>query len=313
MSSASYVAGRLAQMIPTLLLVVVLIFFLVHLLPGDPAVALMGERATPDSIERMRRVMGLDRPLLAQFWIYLRHIVSGDFGQSLLLRIPVSRLILQRLPVTLMLIAMSSLLAILISVPLALIAALRQGGLLDLILRAIFQVGLSMPVFYVGLVLLIVLSAGLRWFPVGGFGENFLEDLYHLILPALTLAFSLSAILMRNLRASLIEVLNAEYVTFATAKGLRRRLILTRHVLRNAAISTVTLFGLHIGSAVGGAVITETVFGIPGVGRLMVDSIFGRDYQVVQGLTLTIAILVSLIFLAVDLVQAWLDPRISRG
>ncbi|MGH7154091.1 MAG: ABC transporter permease [Acetobacteraceae bacterium] len=313
MSSASYIAGRLAQMIPTLILVVVLVFFLVHLLPGDPAVALMGERATPDAIERMRRVMGLDRPLPTQFVIYVRHLAAGDFGNSLLLRIPVSSLILQRLPVTLMLVAMSSLLAILIAVPLALIAALRQGGSVDLTLRSVFQVWLSMPVFYLGLVLLIVFAARLRWFPVGGFGQNLPDDLYHMVLPAFTLAFSFAAILMRNLRASLIEVLNAEYVTFATAKGLRRRLVLLRHVMRNAAISTVTLFGLNIGSAVGGAVITETVFGIPGVGRLMVDSIFGRDYQVVQGLTFTIAVFVSLIFLAVDLVQAWLDPRIAHG
>src|SRR5262249_35829755 len=167
-------------------------------------------------------------------------------------------------------------------------------------------------VFYVGLIFLILHAAGLGWFPVGGFGENFLDDLHHLFLPALTLAFSLSAILMRNLRASLIEVLNAEYVSFATAKGLRRRVVLARHVLRNAAISTVTLFGLHIGTLVGGAVVTETVFGIPGVGRLMVDSIFGRDYQVVQGLTLTLAVLVSLVFLAVDIIQAAIDPRVSH-
>jgi peptide/nickel transport system permease protein len=148
-------------------------------------------------------------------------------------------------------------------------------------------------------------------FPVGGFGDNLLDDVYHLILPALTLAMSLSAILMRNLRASLIEVLGAEYVTFASAKGLPRKLVVMRHVLRNAAISTVTLFGLHIGTLIGGAVITETVFAIPGVGRLMVDSIFSRDYQVVQGLTLVIALLVSLIFLCVDIVLSMLDPRHS--
>ena len=172
-----------------------------------------------------------------------------------------SQLILQRLPVTLMLTGFAAVLAAGIAVPLALVAALRAGTAVDICIRVVFQIGLSMPVFYIGLIFLIVLAAGFGWFPVGGFGENFLDDLYHLFLPALALAFSLSAILMRNLRASLIEVLTAEYVTFATAKGLRRRLILGRHVLRNAAISTVTLFGLHIGTLVGGAVITETVFG----------------------------------------------------
>ena len=176
----------------------------------------------------------------------------------------------------------------------------------------LFQIGLSMPVFYLGLVLLIFFAVGLRWFPVGGFSDNLGSDLYHLFLPALTLALSLSAVLMRNLRNSIIEVLNADYVDFARAKGLRSRLVLGRHVLRNALISTVALFGLNIGTLIGGAVITESVFAIPGVGRLMIDSIYGRDYPVIQGLTLALAILVSLVFLATDIVQASLDPRIAQ-
>ena len=291
------------------MLVVVLVFVLAHLLPGDPALAMLGDRATVENLERARQAMGLDRPILEQFWTYVSRLAAGDLGQSLLLRVSVAKLIVQRLPVTLTLTVFAALLAAAIAVPLALIAALRRGSNVDLAIRGVFQVGLSMPVFFIGLIFLIVLAAGFGWFPVGGYGNGPLEILHHLFLPALTLAFSFSAILMRNLRASLIEVLNAEYVTFATAKGLRRRLILARHVLRNAAISTVTLFGLHIGTLVGGAVITETVFAIPGVGRLMVDSIFARDYQVVQGLTLTLAVLVSLVFLVVDLVQAALDPR----
>jgi len=168
-----------------------------------------------------------------------------------------------------------------------------------------------MPVFYIGLVLLITLAAGLRLFPVGGIGDGFFENLYYLFLPSLTLALSLSAILLRNLRESLIEVLHADYVSFATAKGLARRTVLTRHVLRNACISTVTLLGLHVGSLIGGAVITESVFAIPGVGRLMIDSIYSRDYAVVQSLTMVIAILVSLVFLVFDAVLAMLDPRVS--
>jgi peptide/nickel transport system permease protein len=191
-------------------------------------------------------------------------------------------------------------------------AALRPDGLADAIIRMTAQLGLSMPVFYVGLVLLIVLAAGLHLFPVGGIGEGFFSDIYYLFLPALTLAFSLAAILMRNLRAALIEVLNAEFITFATAKGLRRSVVLGRHVLRNAAVSTITLFGLQIGSLVGGAVITESVFGIPGVGRLMIDSIFARDYAVVQGLTIVLAVMVSLVFLLTDTLQSLLDPRSAR-
>ena len=224
-----------------------------------------------------------------------------------------TRLIIERLPVTLFLTAFAAVLAVLVAVPMAMLAALRRDSLVDGAIRTGFQIGLSMPVFYIGILMLTFFAARLHWFPVGGFGSTFGEALYHLFLPALTLAFSLSAVLMRNLRNGIIEVLNADYVDFARAKGLRNRLVLVRHVLRNALISTVTLFGLYIGTLLGGAVITETVFAIPGVGRLMIDSIYGRDYPVVQGLTLTLAILVSLVFLVTDIVQAMLDPRHRAG
>ena len=234
-----------------------------------------------------------------------------NLGESVAMRIPVTLLIADRLPNTLLLTAMAGVLALLIALPLAFLAALRQGGWADAIIRGFSQLSLSMPVFYVGLILLITLAAGLRWFPVGGIGSGFVENLYYLFLPSLTLALSFSAILLRNLRSSLMEVLLAEFVSFATAKGLPRRVVLGRHVLRNASISTVTLLGLHTSSLVGGAVITETVFGIPGVGRLMVDSIFSRDYAVVQGFTMVLCVLVSVVLLAVDALQALLDPRIS--
>jgi peptide/nickel transport system permease protein len=227
------------------------------------------------------------------------------------MRIPVASLIAQRLPVTLALTGLATLMALVMAVPLALAAALRENGIADTIIRVVSQLGLSTPVFYLGLILLITLAAGLGWFPVGGIGDNFLDDLHHLILPALTLALSLAAVLMRNLRAALTEVLHAEFVSFATAKGISRKLLLGRHVLRNALVSTINLLGIHIGWLVGGAVITETVFAIPGVGRLMVDSIFARDYAVVQGTMLVIAVMVSLVFLATDAVQALLDPRVD--
>ena len=209
--------------------------------------------------------------------------------------------ILERLPVTLFLTGFAALLAVLMAVPLALLAALKRDSMVDSTIRTGFQIGLSMPVFYIGIVLLTFFAARLHWFPVGGFGNTLGQNLYHLFLPALTLAFSLSAVLMRNLRNSLIEVLNADYVDFARAKGLRNRLVLGRHVLRNGLISTVALFGLNIGTLIGGAVITESVFAIPGVGRLMIDSIYGRDYPVIQGLTLALALLVCLVFLATDI------------
>jgi peptide/nickel transport system permease protein len=174
-------------------------------------------------------------------------------------------------------------------------------------------VGLSSPIFFVGLVLLTVFAAWWHIFPVGGYGEGFLDNLHHLFLPALTLALSFAAVIMRSLRASILQVLRAEFVEFARAKGLAGRIILFRHVMRNALIATVTLIGLHIGQLLGGAVITESVFAVPGVGRLMVDSIFARDYPVIQSLTFVLALLVSIAFLITDIIQMWLDPRVSRS
>jgi len=308
----SFIIRRILQMIPTVIFILIVTFVLVRLLPGDPASAMLGDRALDADVERINRQLGLDQPLPVQFLYYVERIVTGDLGNSIGLKVSVMSLILHRLPVTLMLTLMSAVIALALSVPLAFVAALKREQLPDSIIRGTFQVGLSMPVFYVGIVLLTVFAAQLKLFPVGGYGDSFGDRLYHLFLPALTLALSFAAVLMRNLRASIIGVMNAEYVDFATAKGLRSRVILIRHILRNALISTVTLFGLQIGSLFGGAVITETVFAVPGAGRLLIDSIYGRDYPVLQGLTIALAILVSLTFLVTDIVQAWLDPRIAR-
>jgi peptide/nickel transport system permease protein len=311
MPALLHIGRRAGQIAVTVLLVALLTFTLLHMLPGDPAVVLLGERATEATIAQLHHRMGLDQPILVQFWRYLVSLATLNLGDSLTMRIPVATLLAQRLPVTLGLTFYALLLALLIAVPLAFVAALREGGVADTVIQVASQIGLSMPVFYLGLILLITLAAGLGWFPVGGIGDSFLGDIRTLFLPALTLALSLSALLMRNLRAALIEVLQAEFVTFARAKGLPRRLLLLRHVLRNALVSTLTLLGIRISGLVGGAVITETVFAIPGVGRLMIDSIFARDYAVVQGTILVIAILVSLVFLATDALQAMLDPRVQ--
>jgi peptide/nickel transport system permease protein len=308
----SYIFRRVLQLIPTLIFILIVVFALVRLLPGDPASAMLGDRALDADVERINHELGLDQPMPVQFVYFVRQVLTGDLGRSISLKMPVADVIAQRLPVTLLLTAMAALIALVLAVPLAFIAATRRDGVADATIRGAFQVGLSMPVFYLGLVLLTVFAAVLRWFPVGGYGDTFLEHVYHLFLPAVTLALSLAAVLMRNLRAAIIGVLSAEYVDFARAKGLRPRLVLMRHVLRNALISTVTLFGLSIGTLLGGAVITETVFAVPGAGRLMIDAIYGRDYPVVQGLTLALAVLVSLTFLLTDIVQAWLDPRVAR-
>jgi peptide/nickel transport system permease protein len=306
------IARRLVQILATVVLVALLVFGLMRLLPGDPALMLLGDRASDAAIAQMHHELGLDRSVGVQFYEFLLHTITLQLGDSITLRVPVSSLVRSGLPITLMLTTMAAAMALIIAVPLAFVSALRPGTWVDAAIRAVAQLSLSMPVFYIGLVLLIALAAGLHWFPVGGIGNGFWQDLYYLFLPALTLALSLSAVLLRNLRQSLIEALSAEYVSFATAKGLPRRLVLGRHVLRNAWVSTVTLLGLNIGSLVGGAVITETVFAIPGLGRLTIDSIFARDYPVVQGLTMVLAIMVSVVFLLVDAVQALLDPRLSR-
>ncbi|MET0258057.1 MAG: ABC transporter permease [Methylobacterium sp.] len=312
MSLSSFVLRRLLQLIPTFAFILVVVFVLVRLLPGDPASAILGDRALDADVLRINRDLGLDQSLPVQFLRFTQTVLSGDLGRSITLKVPVIDLLAQRLPVTLLLTAMAAAIALALALPLAFLAASFRERAADTAVRGVFQVGLSTPIFYLGLILLTVFGAKLRWFPVGGYGESFLDHLHHLFLPALTLALSLAAVLMRNLRASIIGVVGADYVDFARSKGLKTRVVMLRHVLRNALISTVTLFGLSIGTLLGGAVVTETVFAVPGAGRLMIDSIYGRDYPVVQGLTVALAVIVSLTFLLTDILQAWLDPRLAR-
>ncbi|WP_120632131.1 ABC transporter permease [Ruegeria sp. EL01] len=309
MSSLFYILKRFLMMIPTFFLVMIIIFLLVRLLPGDPAIAMAGDRASDADIQAIRERLGLTEPMLVQFWLFLTNTVQGDLGRSILMRTDVIDVIADRLPITVFLTVYSVALSLLIAGPLAFVAALNRGRWPDAVIRTVFQIGLSMPVFYIGLVLLTFLAAQLRLFPVGGYGDTFGDRLYHLFLPSITVALYTSAIIMRNLRSAIIEVLDAEYVQFARAKGLPPRLILGRHVLRNALISTVTLLGLSIGNLMSGTLVTETVFAVPGMGRLMLEAIFARDYPLIQGLTLTFAVLVSFVFLMTDLFQSRLDPR----
>ena len=312
MNRGIWLLGRLAQIVPTFVLIGIAVFVLARLLPGDQVSAMLGERASDETIARLQAQLGLDRSVFVQLLDFLGAAARGNFGDSMSLRLPVLKVIGERLPVTLALMAIAVVLALAIALPLAFIAALNANRWPDMLIRTVFQIGLSSPVFYIGLLLLTVFAAGLRWFPVGGYGDDWAEHLYHLFLPGLTLSFSFAAVVMRNLRAGILAVLTAEYVDFARSKGLAASVVLGRHVLRNALIATVTLVGLHVGGLLGGAVITETVFAVPGVGRLMIDSILARDYPVIQALTLVLAVLVSLAFLLTDLVQMWLDPRVGR-
>ena len=312
MSRATYIAGRVAQIVPTLILIGAIVFALTRFLPGGPIAALLGDKASDETIARITAQYGFDQPMLVQFGKFLNLAAHGDLGDSVAYHMPAMRLIADRLPVTLTLTGFAVVIALGLATPLAFVAASYANRWPDLLIRGLFQVGLSSPIFYIGLLLLTVFAAGLRWFPVGGFGDTLSDQLYHLILPSLTLALSLSAVLMRSLRASILVILNADFIDFARAKGLPASLVLRRHVMRNAIISTVTIVGLYVGELLGGAVITETVFAVPGVGRLMVDSIFARDYPVIQALTLCLAVAVSLTFIVTDLLQMALDPRIAR-
>lgn len=312
MPSGNLVLRRVVQLVPTLFFALLLLFVMVRLLPGGPATAALGDRGTDADIARIEASYGLNRSIAEQFLSYLWQIAHGDLGISYSLKVPVTELVLQRLPVTLTLTACGSVLALAIAVPLAALAASRRDRTTDLILRGLFQLGLSLPVFYIGILLLTLVAAKTGLFPVGGYGSGFLDNLHHLVLPSFALALNFAAVLFRNLRSAMIEAMDADYVTFAIARGLSPRVVLFGHVLRNALISTVTLFGLNVGWLIGGAVITKSVFAIPGVGRLMIDSIFARDYPVIQGLLLVLVLTVSVVFLLTDIVEGLLDPRLNR-
>jgi peptide/nickel transport system permease protein len=309
----NYAIRRIGQTLPVALLVTVLIFLLIKLLPGDPASAILGERASDESVRALYQQWGLDRPLWEQYAIYMRNLVTGDLGQSLRYRTPVTELLPRRMGVTLFLVTYSIALSILMAVPLAIIAATNRDRWPDALVRAFITLPLASPAFWVGILFLIVFALKLGWLPAAGYGERFVDHLRHLFLPALTLAQAFTAVLTRNLRSSLIDVQTTTYVDFARAKGLDRQAVLFRHVLRAALLPIVTLIGVRISFAIGGSVVIETVFALPGLGSWMVESIMSRDYMVVQSLTLAFAFGAMLINLATDLVYPLLDPRVRVG
>lgn len=310
MSRASYVGWRLAQMVPVAIGVTILAFFLVHLIPGDPARVMLGNHATAKAVAQIHREWGLDQPLPAQYLSFMGRLARGDLGTSLFYRVPTSTLIGSYLPSTLMLLVYVVVLALLISVPLATLAATHKDGPLDQVVRAVPIVGLGMPAFWVGIMLVLALGLTLHLFPVGGFGTTLPEHLWSMVLPGLTVAIGISPVLIRSLRVSVINVLEAEYIVTARSKGLAGRRVLMGHVLRNAIIPTVTVLGLNMGFLVGTSVVVENVFALPGLGRLMLTAAMNRDFPVVQGVTLVLAVLVILVNLLTDVVYSMLDPRV---
>ena len=310
----AYVVRRLALMLPVAFLVTIGVFALTHLTPGDPALILLGEDRTPESIAAIHHQLGLDQPLYVQYALWLGKIVHLDLGRSVITHQPVTIAIGERLPATFELGAVALLWSLLLAIPLGTIAAVRRGSLVDRFATGIAVGGVSIPNFFIGIVLIFVLSVSLRLFPFGGyvpFNKDAYENLRHIVLPAIALGTAGAAINMRFTRSSMIEVLNLDFIRTARAKGASMRRVVFIHALKNALIPVVTIIGLQVGGIIEGAVVTEAVFTWPGVGRLAVESILNRDYTVVQGIVLLAAFSFMFANLLVDLVYGWLDPRIS--
>ncbi len=311
MNRGQFIVRRLAQMVPVLFGITIVVFALLQLIPGDPATTILGVQARPESMAALRRELGLDRPLWEQYLRYMGNLAQFDLGDSLKFRVSVASLLPGRLEVSLALIAYATLLTVAITLPLGIVSALRKDGLFDQVTRGLLLLTLVMPAFWVGIIFLTYFSVKWKLFPVAGYGEGWREHLHHLFLPALTIALSIVPILVRSLRASILEAMGSDYVRTARAKGLRERAVVTAHVLRNALIPALTLLGLSVGYLLGGTVIVENVFSLPGAGKLLVEAIAARDYPLVQATTLVFAALVITINLLTDLIYTFLDPRVQ--
>ena len=306
-----WVGKRLAHLLPVLLGISIVSFGLIQLTPGDPARMILGNRASVEAVEAVRERMGLNEPVLQQYGNYMLNLVQGDLGESLRYQQPVSELIMQFLPATgflaLYVIAMTVPLTLLLSV----LAARNRGSWIDQLIRMMSVLGMTMPVFWLAMLMLRLFSVELGWFPVSGFGTGFVGHLHHLFLPAISVSIYLVPILVRNLRAALLEEMNADYVVASRSKGLPEAYIFRRHILKNASLPTLNLFGVLITWLIGGTVIVELVYAIPGLGTLMFHAIQGRDYSVIQGLTLFYAFATVFITLLTDILSAWIDPRVE--
>lgn len=309
-----YIFLRIVQIVLVMVGVTVLCFFMLKITPGDPATAILGVQASPAEVERVRHALGLDRPWLVQLGIWAGNLLRGDLGASYINKKPVSELILTRLPITLELTFFSMLLAVLIAIPAGIISAVRRYSWLDYCITSFSLFGVSMPSFWFGILLILVFSLWLGWLPASGYvpwSRGVWPHLRSLILPGVALGLFLIGALARFSRASLVETLVQDYIRTARAKGLSQRQVVVGHALRNALIPTVTVLGIQFGALLGGAVIIETVFAFPGVGTMLLTAVNQRDYPVVMGVTLFIALLYTLSNLLVDLVYARLNPRIK--
>lgn len=311
-----YILKRLVSMVPVLLIVSIVIFSLIHLTPGDPVLTMLGEEATPEARDALRRELGLDRPLPIQYAAWLVRVLGGDLGRSIRTNQPVSEAIMERLPVTLELALLAMAVSLTIALPAGIVAATRRGSLADVGSTVFSLLGVSMPNFLLAVILVFLFSLQLRWFPPIGYTHPFQDlgaNLKGMILPAITLGTFAAAAVARLTRSTLLEVLGQDYIRTGWAKGLSERVIIRRHAMKNALIPVVTVVGLQLGNLLGSAIVTETIFALPGIGRLVVDSIYQRDFPLVQGVTLYLAVIFLTVNLIVDLIYAYLDPRIRYG
>jgi len=315
----AYVAKRLIGAIPTLIGVSLLTFLFIRLIPGDAIAARLGtsQALTPEQLASLRAYLGLDQPLPQQYWTWLTSLLHGDLGYSIRTGRPVLVEIAQRLPATLELALAAAVIAVAVGLPLGIVSALHPRSRLDLAVRVAGLIGLSLPNFWLGTLLIVLFSLYLRWMPnTGGyvdFAQDPLANLQFLIFPAVTLGLALAAATMRMTRSAMLDVLGADYVRTARAKGLASNVVLRRHALKNALIVVVTLLGIQVGQLLGGAVVVEEIFSVPGVGRMLLNAILQRDYALVQGTVLAVALLFVALNIIVDLLYGYLDPRIRLG
>ncbi len=308
-----FLASRLLSTIPVLLIVAVAVFLLLRLTPGDPAAVIAGDMATTEQIEEIRTSLGLDKPIVVQFGIWFGNVLRGDLGESFFFKLTVAELIAQRLEPTLALALCTIVVAVVVAVPLGVLAAWRHGGWLDRTLMGFSTLGFSIPVFVLGYLLIWLVSLKLGWLPVQGYrrlGEGVGPFIRHLILPSLTLSVIYVALIARVTRAAVAEALTEDFVRTARAKGLPESRVLIRHALANAAVPIVTVIGIGLALLIGGVVVTESVFSIPGLGRLTVDAVLARDFPTIQGVILLFSVAYVLVNLLIDLSYLFLDPRI---
>jgi peptide/nickel transport system permease protein len=306
-----YVARRMLEVIPTVLLVLTLVFAALRILPGDPAVAALGEFATPDALASFRQKLGLDQPLWVQYLTFVGHALTGNFGRSMANGTPISALLWANLPYTIALAVSATLLGIMIGIPLGAAAAVGRGRAPDTVGRMFALAGFSIPDFFFGLILLIAFSLRRNWFPMLGGGTGFVDGLYHLVLPTITLGVVMSAFIMRLTRSALLDVLRRDYVRTARGKGVPERWIVFRHALANAMIPVTTGIGIYLLTTLSGTITVELVFSRPGLGQLLIGGITARDYTLVQAGLVIFSFFVVMVNLATDLVCAAVDPRIT--